>query len=239
MMKIVTLIFQALFFHSLCFSIPTTVQASPGDYVVVLHGIARSAGSMENLSEYIEGRGYKILNVDYPSTDHSLEKLVEKIRHQVTRFNQDKNRKLHFVTHSMGGILVRGLLNQYHPENLGRVVMLAPPNLGSQATDFWKDNWLYQKIYGPAGQQLTTDQSRIKKFLGQVNYELGIIAGDRSIDPLHSFIIPGPDDGKVGISKTMLEGMKDHKIIHATHTFIMNNPEAQKLAVSFISNGKF
>ncbi len=238
-MKIAIVCFQVIFFQVLFIFLPNTIQASQNDYVVVLHGIARSAESMDNLSEYIEGHGYKVLNVSYPSTEHSLQKLVEKVRKQIIQFNQDKNRKLHFVTYSMGGILARGLLNHYRPENLGRVVMLAPPNLGSEAADFWKDNWLYQKIYGPAGQQLTTDQSKVEKFLGKVNYELGIIAGDRSIDPLHSFIIPGRDDGKVSISKTMIEGMKDHVIIHSTHTFIMNNSEAQRLAISFILNGKF
>jgi triacylglycerol lipase len=238
-MKLLTLIFQIIFFHGLCLGLPVPLQASEGDYVVVLHGIARSSSSMEKLSKFVEEQGYKVLNVDYPSTEHSLEKLVEKIQQRVTQFNRDENRKVHFVTHSMGGILVRGLLNRYRPPNLGRVVMLAPPNLGSEATDFWKDNWLYKKIYGPAGQQLTTDQSRLKKFFGEVKYELGIIAGDRTLDPFHSYIIPGPDDGKVGISNTMLAGMNDHIIIHATHTFIMNNSEARKHVVSFLLNGKF
>ncbi len=90
---------------------------------------------------------------------------------------------------------MRGLLNHYPPENLGGIVMLAPPNSESEATDFWKDNWIYKKIYGPADQQTTIDQSKVKQFLGEVNYKLGIIAGDGSIDPFHSLIISGSDDG--------------------------------------------
>jgi hypothetical protein len=139
----------------------------------------------------------------------------------------------------MGGLLVRGLLSKYPPNNLGRVVMLAPPNLGSEATDFWKEKWIYKYIYGPAGQQMTTDQSNLKNFFGKIDYELGIIAGDRSIDPFHSLIIPGSDDGKVAVDRTKVEKMKDHIVIHATHTFIMNNKKALLQTTNFLTRGYF
>ena len=218
---------------------PGFAGASQGDYVVLLHGIARSANSMEKLADNIKNQGYQVLNLDYPSTKHPLEVLVEQINEQVKRFNQDPNRKIHFVSHSMGGVLVRGFLNKYRPKNLGRVVMLAPPNQGSEASDFWKDNWLFNFIYGPAGKQLITDQSKLKEFLGKINYELGVIAGDFSIDPFHSFIIPGPDDGKVSIKRTKVEGMKDHVVISATHTFIMNNKDALIQTLNFLDKGEF
>jgi triacylglycerol lipase len=207
--------------------------------VVVLHGIARSASSMETLVEHIEGKGYKVLNLDYPSTDFRIEDLIVRINKQVNAFNQGSEHKVHFVGYSMGCLLIRGLLNEYRPDNLGRVVMLAPPNLGSEAADFWKDNWLYQKIYGPAGQQLVTDSKGLEKILGRVDYELGVIAGDSSIDPLHSHIIPGPDDGKVSIARTMIGGMKDHIIIHASHTFIIYNKNAFKQTTHFLDTGRF
>jgi len=193
---------------------------------------------MQSIADCIQRRGFDVLNLDYPSTKHSLEELTEKIHPQVDRFNVREYRKLHFVTYSMGGLLVRVFLNRYRPENLGRVVMLAPPNLGSEVADFWKNNWLYQKIYGPAGQQLTTDHT--SPVLGKrVDCELGIIAGDRSIDPLHWLIIPGPNDGKVSVESTRLKCMTAHTVIHATHTFIMNNPEAHRLTVCFLENGSF
>jgi triacylglycerol lipase len=208
--------------------------------VLILHGIARSAKSMQSIAECIQRRGYDVLNLDYPSRKHSLEELTEIIHPHVGRFNLEKYRKLHFVTYSMGGLLARVFLNRYRPENLGRVVMLAPPNTGSEVADFWKDNRLYKKIYGPAGQQLTTDQTGIIPVLGErVDYELGIITGDRSIDPLHWFIIPGPNDGKVSVESTRLRGMTAHTVIHATHTFIMNNSEAHRLIVYFLENGSF
>ena len=214
-------------------------EAAQGDYVVVLHGIARSSSSMENLAAHISKQGYLVFNIDHPSTKFSLEELVGKIDKQVRGFNLDKNKKIHFVSYSMGGLLARGLLNKYRPKNLGRVVMLAPPNAGSEATDFWKDKWIYKFIYGPAGQQMTTDQLDLKKFFGKIDYELGVIAGDRSIDPFHSYIIPGADDGKVSIESTKVSAMKDHIVIHATHTFIMNNREALTQTTYFLANGHF
>jgi pimeloyl-ACP methyl ester carboxylesterase len=218
---------------------PQNSAASKGDYVVVLHGIARSSDSMKKMVSHLTSHGYDTLNIDYPSTKLSLEELVEHINREVLSFNFDFNRKIHFVSYSMGGLLVRGLLSKYPPNNLGRVVMLAPPNLGSEATDFWKDKWIYKYIYGPAGQQITTDQSNLKNFFGKIDYELGIIAGDRSIDPFHSFIIPGTDDGKVAVERTKVEKMKDHIVIHATHTFIMNNKKALHQTTNFLNKGQF
>jgi triacylglycerol esterase/lipase EstA (alpha/beta hydrolase family) len=213
--------------------------AGQKDSVVVLHGIARSSSSMETLVEHIEGKGYQVLNLDYPSTDYRIEDLIVRIHKQINAFNRGIAHKIHFVGYSMSCLLVRGLLNKYRPDNLGRVVMLAPPNLGSEAADFWKDNWVYQKIYGPAGQQLVTDQKDLGKILGRVDYELGVIARDSSIDPLHSYIIPGPDDGKVAIARTMIDGTKDHIIIHASHTFIIYNKNAFKQTTHFLGTGEF
>ena len=102
-----------------------------------------------------------------------------------------------------------------------------------------KNFWPYKKIYGPAGQQLTTDQSAVKHLFGEVNYELGIIAGNSTIDPIGSLIIPGVDDGKVAVERTKLEGMKDHIIVSASHSFFPSNKEVQKQTLHFLKNGNF
>ena len=117
--------------------------------------------------------------------------------------------------------------------------MLGPPNKGSEVADFFKGFFLYEKIYGPAGQELGTEHQDYSALLGGVDFELGVIAGDRSIDPISSTIIPGPDDGKVGVDRTRLPGMKDHIVIHATHTFMMNNKTVLKQTVHFLKSGEF
>ena len=143
------------------------------------------------------------------------------------------------VGYSMGGIVIRALLNKHRPDNLGRVVQLASPNKGSEVADFVKTNWLYEKIYGPAGQQLTTDQTGLRNLLGKVDYELGVVAGNASIDPVSSAIIPGDDDGKVSVESTRVSGMKDHVIVSATHTFFPGNKTVQRQALAFLRNGRF
>ena len=139
----------------------------------------------------------------------------------------------------MGGLVIRALLNKYRPKNLGRVVMLGTPNQGSEVADFFKNNPIYKGFFGPAGQQLTTDQANIKDLLGTVDYELGIIAGDRSIDPISSTILVGKDDGKVSVKRSKINGMTDHVVIHTTHTFMMKNKNVIKQTDYFITHGKF
>ncbi len=216
-----------------------SVHAAEAESVVLLHGIARSSASMEKIENALVKEGYRVLNVDYPSTDLSLAELVQTIQPQIDAFNANRDRPLHFVTYSMGGLVARGLIRQHRPKNLGRVVMLSPPNRGSEMADFLKDNFLYKKFYGPAGQQLGTDQDDLRSFLGGVDFELGVIAGDRSIDPFGSYLIPGSDDGKVSIERTKLDGMKDHIVLHATHTFIMKNDAAIAQILNFLKQGEF
>jgi triacylglycerol esterase/lipase EstA (alpha/beta hydrolase family) len=140
-----------------------------------MHGIARTYRSMRSLAKFLESNGYPVLNVDYPSTRIPLESLIEHINKQVIEFNQDLQRKIHFVGYSMGGLLVRGVNSRYRPPNLGRVVQLAPPNQGSEVADFWKNNFLFKWIFGPAGQDLGTEEKRFARILRPVDFELGEI----------------------------------------------------------------
>ena len=212
---------------------------SKGDYVVMLHGIARSSSHMKSLAKYLTKEGYEVINIDYPSTDHKFDKLTEIIEKELSN-KLTKNKTTHFVSYSLGAVLTRILINKYKPKNLGKVVQLAPPNAGSEVADFLKNNWLYKKIYGPSGEQLVTNQKKIKDMFGKIDYELGIIAGNSTIDPISSFmIIPGPDDGKVSIESTKLEGMKDHIIVSASHTFFPSNKQVKKQTLYFLQNGKF
>jgi pimeloyl-ACP methyl ester carboxylesterase len=215
------------------------VGAGKGDYVVILHGIARSSASMEPLAEYLRGNGYVPVNIDYPSTQYSIEGLVSRVHEKMEGMKLDPNRTTHFVGYSLGGLIVRGLIHKFRPNHLGRVVLMGPPNGGSEVADFWKGIFLFEWIYGPAGKELGTHEDAYRGLLGEVDFELGVIAGDRSIDPLSSAIIPGPDDGKVGIGRTRIRGMKGHIVVHATHTFMMSNEEVMAQTLHFLNHGNF
>jgi hypothetical protein len=140
-----------------------------------------------------------------------------------------------------GGLVIRAMLKNYRPSNLGRVVMVGTPNNGSQVADFLKKVPLYKTAFGPAGQQLVTDQSSFAHIFSPVDFELGIIAGTRTIDPVSSLIIGShiSNDGKVTVESTRLDGAADHIAIAANHTFIPSNKVMWAQALSFLRHGRF
>jgi hypothetical protein len=216
------------------------VLREPSQWVILLHGLARTKSSMTTLETHLKQAGYAVLNLDYPSRKKSIESLVKD--HLVAAIHECRHhgaQKIHFVTHSMGGILVRYYLKWNHLNELGHVVMLSPPNAGSEVVDTFKSFLLYKWLNGPSGQQLGTTPDAMPIDLGDVDFKPGIITGDRSINLILSWIIPGPDDGKVSVTRAKVKGMADFRVIHATHPFIMKNAEAISLTLHFLKYGSF
>ena len=211
------------------------------DAVLLLHGIARTSASMRALQRALEAAGYPVLNLDYRSRRLPLADLAEAIHPAVSRFAAATEGALHVAAHSMGGLLARVYLARHRPARLGRTVMLGTPNNGSEVADFLRGWPPYRLVFGPAGQQLVTGQTvELKAALGAVDYELGILAGDR---PLNRFaaalLLPGPNDGKVTVASTRLAGMADHRVIHTSHTRLASHPEAIAAALRFLRDGSF
>ena len=208
--------------------------------VILLHGLCRTGRSMLSMERALSEAGYKVRNVDYPSRTASIQKLAnDAIGKAVTDCRQDGASKIDFVTHSLGGILVRSYLARHSIPELGRAVMLAPPNQGSEIVDKLGRLFLFKWLNGPAGNELGTDATSTPNKLGPANFPVGIIAGDRSINWINSLLIPGSDDGKVSVERTKLAGMSDHMVIHATHPFIMRNRQVIRQTVRFLRTGNF
>lgn len=210
------------------------------DCVILLHGLCRSESSMKKLEKYLQEKGYFVINQGYPSRKKSVEALAgETIPKALKKCPQDRSSKIHFVTHSMGGILVRYYLAHHNIDRLGNVVMLSPPNHGSEVVDRLKNFKPFQWLNGPAGNQLGTDKGSIVHQLGLPEYPVGIITGDRSINLILSLMIPGKDDGKVSIKSAQLENMTDFLVVHASHPMIMKKKTVMYQVEYFLRNKVF
>lgn len=208
------------------------------DTVVLIHGLAANSGTMSHIENTLTAEGYDVVNLDYPSMTQSLDQLAKQLRNDIAEQTKDAN-KVHFVTHSMGGILLRMIQKETPMENLGRVVMISPPNQGSDAVNVLADVPGALWAMGPSGRQLAAGENERLKSLGPVDYEVGVIAGDLGIDPWMSSMIPGPDDGVVSVESTKVEGMTDHIIIHEAHPLLVFNAEAMDQTIAFLKDGKF
>ncbi|WP_240221230.1 esterase/lipase family protein [Rheinheimera hassiensis] len=210
------------------------------DCVVLLHGLARSAGAMDTMQQALDDAGYFTVNVDYPSRKHAIEVLASMvIPPALEQCRAKQSRVIHFVTHSMGGILLRQYTQHNVIADLGRVVMMGPPNQGSQVVDNLKDVPGFEAYNGPAGMQLGTGAHDIPKQLGPVSFELGVIAGTSSINLILSNFLPNPDDGKVSVENTKVQGMCALVTVEVSHPFLMKRQKVISQVLHFLTVGKF
>ena len=213
-------------------------MSSDADNVILLHGLARTDRSMHKLARALQKEGYSVHNVGYASTRNNIETLAEESIGRALSVCPAAD-KVHFVTHSLGGILIRQYLRHHQIDNLGRVVMLGPPNKGSEVVDKLRGFPGFRFLNGEAGLELGTGASSVPNSLGEANFDLGVIAGTRSVNLILSRMIPGTNDGKVSVENTRLEGMNDHLEMEVTHPFMMRNSKVIDQVIHYLQSGSF
>ena len=242
MQKIIIIALLLLLGNAACAQSPAvgneSLPRANASCVILLHGLAKSGGSMKKLERALGQAGYTTVNVSYPSTEFPIEKLagpaIAPALDQCAGHEQ-----VSFVTHSMGGILVRQYLSQVKLENLKHVVMLGPPNQGSEVVDRLGDFPGFHFMFGDAGLQLGTGEMSVPNKLGAATFDVGIIAGTRSINPILSTLLPHSDDGKVTVASTKLAGMNDHLEMPVTHVFMMKNKQVIEQVIHYLQHGEF
>jgi triacylglycerol lipase len=209
--------------------------------VILLHGLGRTCRSMAAMAAFLEDRGYAVVNVDYPSRKAPVETLSRDVlATAVARCRMDSpSRPIHLVTHSLGGIVARYYLQDHTLPPGSRIVMLSPPNRGSEVADMLKDYSLYRRFMGPAGGQLGTAPDALPNRLAPVDVPVGIITGDTTLDPWFSWRISGPDDGKVAVERAKLPEMNDFLVVHKSHALIMQDTAVMAQTAYFLEHGTF
>ncbi len=212
-------------------------RPAAGEAVVLVHGLGRTERSMAVLAQRLRWAGYDVTAFGYDSRLDPVARQAEALEEMVARCCAEA-RRVHFVGHSLGGIVIRSYLAAQPPDSLGRVVLLVPPSRGSELADWIRGIPVASEALGPAGRALGTGESDMPARLPPPAYEMGIVAGDRSVNPLGSAFIEGPDDGMVALARTRVEGAP-MVVLPRSHAFIMNSRHAARAVVQFLRTGAF
>lgn len=210
------------------------------DTVVLLHGIGMQGYVMKRLETALTAKGYRVVNISYPSREMPFEKLAgEYLPAQLAAADVTRAARLNFVTHSLGSLIVRKFLHDSRPPNLGRVVMIGPPNHGSTAADEAQQYALLSEFMGENLARLGTGENSIVSTLGPADFEVGIIAGEVAINPVFGRVLEGRNDGAVTVESAKLEGMRDFIVVPYSHTVMLWRDEVIEQTIAFLHEGKF
>jgi predicted alpha/beta hydrolase family esterase len=208
------------------------------EVVMLFHGACKTSKQMSYIESSLHKLGYRTCNINYSWRYQESAKIVEEMLWQVKRIEMRYN-KVHFIGHSLGGLIIRGVLTQYKPKNLGKVIHIASPNQGSKLASQFKSRWLYKKAYGKVSQDLIVNSKFLKMLETDIEYELGTIAGNSSNLLVNCLLKFERNDGRVTESEAILEGAKDHIVINANHNQVVKSACALHQIRMFLLNGKF
>lgn len=218
----------------------TTTYNADDELVVLAHGLGRSDVAMWRFAQRLEKAGYKVCRLDYSSIGESVENVLSESEKQITTCVANAP-KVHFVGHSLGGLVIRGYLQdnleKLDKNIIGEVVLIGTPNKGSEVADHLGDSWL-MKLGGGIGNALKTGKDSLGNKLTELNVNIGIIAGTKASN-LTKKTFKGPNDGLVSVESTKLASMSDFIEIYVSHSQMRYNSEVAKQTIHFLQKGTF
>ena len=224
-------------FNSSLFASNIEFKKGAQDIVIVLHGLGRTKSAMWMLASRIEKAGFRVARIGYHSLRDTPDKILKSIDAQIKTCCAEKSPKIHFVGHSLGGLIVRAYINKTHISNLGRVVLIGTPNKGSEIVDVYGKQWWF-KLLGPTAQVLGTGKSSLSRSLPKPDYPVGVIAG-KSNSQRYEALLPGLDDGLVSVESAKVEGMKDFILVETSHSMMRYNKVVANETIHFLRQGRF
>ena len=232
-MKFSIVLFCALFVGLL------SAQTTPSqqETVVLLHGLGRGKSIMDKMESRMSAAGYVPVVIGYASIGRTPQEILADVSAQLNTVTADTNSRIHFVGHSLGGLLIRAYLDSNRIKNLGRVVLIGSPNKGTPLVDYFREAWVL-KIAGPIAAALGTDKNNFPHSLRPPYYPVGIIAGTAGWFN-NEGIIPGDDDGVVPVESTKIEGMADFILLPVSHSSLPKNEAVALQTIEFLRNGRF
>ena len=241
-MKLATFLLTCVLVASGCVVLPKEVSAESADadqreLVVLMHGLGRSNSAMWLLASRLEKAGYEVHRVGYSSLNKTPQQITENITKQINDCCNNGERKVNFVGHSLGGLLIRAYLQDNQVSELGRVVLIGTPNQGTPVVDHYRESW-WMDWLGPTTAALGTGQQGLAATLNRPYYPVGVIAGNKE-KPGHEHILPGKDDGLVTVESTRLEGMSDFIVLNTSHSYMRYDEDVARQTVSFLRTGRF
>jgi triacylglycerol lipase len=214
--------------------------ALPGDYVVVIHGLAWVRDTLKPTAKHLQDEGYQVVRFKYDSRQTLDEPaLAQEITHLLQTECPDPTRRIHFVAHSMGTVVTRSYLQQHSLPNLGQVVLMAPPNQGTELADAIGKSKLLQEIFGRGAIALGTDASSLPNRLAPPTYSPGVIMGDRSMFWPTSWMLPGRDDGVIAVERGKLPGMGGFIVLPANHIRLPGDVSVLRAMDAYLRTGTF
>ncbi|MBI9086006.1 MAG: alpha/beta fold hydrolase [Desulfobacterales bacterium] len=214
-----------------------TAEHSSGETVVLLHGLGRSKAAMWLLANRLEKAGFNVQRIGYDSIDATPEEIIATVTGQIQDCCVGGHRTVHFVGHSLGGLIIRAYLDSHHPENLGSVVLIGTPNQGTPIVDRFHDRW-WMKLVGPTALALNQKGNSFPKTLGDPYYPVGVIAGKIEsclAETLHG----GKSDGLVPVASTRVNNMTDFMVVETGHSAMRYDSEVARQAIAFLRSGRF
>ncbi len=214
-------------------------EPAPREAVATLHGLNGGPWTLAPLARRLERAGYRVHRLRYRTHLSSLDEAVAAIDAQCRRCGAATAPRLHFVGNSLGALVLRAYLSERRPPNLGRVVLVAPPNRGSEIVDAIGDWPLFRALFGPLAGQLGTDGEALPQRLPVPDCEIGVLAGSRWVNPLGQLLLPSPHDGTISVASTRLPRMRDHRVLPYSHPFLARSRRAAEEILHFLREGRF